>query len=252
MPEQNSNADFEDDRPYLNKEAQTRRHYLRWFNKRREDFQSDILYDNYLEMVEDIIFNVVNNIDVEKTKARVEKYRRENHDLIGQNHAKRLEEDRLAAERVSMAERNRITRLAELREQDRKLELEKLAARRQAEAEELLRVAKGDRVLEKLKRRQAKDEKKRRKKEAAAARAAEEAAKPDFRPVWYGPAFPTALPVPVGTANISDDQRPQEDDKQIDHNKAASAAGFRQQYVYDRALLEFEQSLSLLQLRDKQ
>lgn len=240
--------DFEDDRAYLTKEAQTRRRYLRWFNKRRDDFKTDAEYDDYLEMVEDIIFNLVNNIDVEATKSRVEKYRRENADSIGQNHAKRLEEDRVEAERVSVIERERLARLAELRKQDEELEKQKEKQRRQEEAEELIRVSKGEDALAKIRRKQEKAKRKQRRKEEAAAKAAEEKEKPDFRPMWFRPQFPSPLPVPVDLTNITADQRPGEGATVFEHRsaaekaRAASAAGFRQQYVYERAMSEFKQS----------
>lgn len=241
--------DFEDDRANLSKDATTRRRYLRWFNKRREDFNTDAEYDDYLEMVEDIIFNLVNDIDVENTKARVERYRRENHETIGHNIAKRMEESRLEAERVSVQERARLARLAELRKEDDEREQERLRLRREEEAEELLRVAKGDDAVAKLRRKKEKLEKKKRKKEAAAARAAEEREKPDFRPMWFRITFPTSPPRPVDPAQITADQRPLEDPAEFEQrsqqekSRAATAAGFRQQLVYQRALLEFNQSL---------
>lgn len=252
MPE--DNLDFEDDRVYLSKEAQIRRRYLRWFNKRREDFATDCDYDDYLEMVEDIIFNLVNNVDVEETKARVERYRRENQDSIGQNQAKKSEEDRLEAERVSQLQRERIARLAELRKQDEEEEKERQRQRREEEAEEILRISKGDDAVAKLRKKKDKAERKKRRKEAAAAREAEERERPDFRPMWFRPQFPSPLPIPVDLSKITIDQRPEEDPKafekrtQVEQAKAAAAAGFKQQYVYERALKEFNQSLSCLQL----
>lgn len=254
MPVPEETADFEDDRAYLTKEAQIRRRYLRWFNKRRDDFATDSEYDDYLEMVEDIIYNLVNNINVEDTKARVEKYRRENQESIGQNYAKRLEEDRVEAERVSVMERARIARLAELRKQDEELEKQRQKQRRQEEAEELIRVAKGEDALAKVRRKKEKAERKKRRKEAAAARAAEEKEKPDFRPMWFRPQFPSPLPVPLDVSKVTEDQRPGEDPRafeqrtQMEKAKAASAAGFRQQYVYERAMTEFNQSLGVLHL----
>lgn len=253
MPEEIT--DFEDDRDLLTKEAQIRRRYLRWFNKRRDDFANDAAYDDYLEMVEDIIYNLVNNINVEGTKTRVERYRRENQESIGQNYAKRLEEDRLEAERVSVMERARIARLAELRRQDEELEKQRQKQRRHEEAEELIRVAKGDDALAKIRRKKEKAERKKRRKEAAAARAAEEMEKPDIRPMWFRPQFPSALPVPLDLSKVTEDQRPGEDPRafqqrdQLEKARAANAAGFRQQYVYQRAMTEFNQSLGALVLQ---
>lgn len=254
MPE--ASHDFEDDRPYLNKEAHIRRRYLRWFNKRRDDFKTDHEYDDYLEMVEDLIFNLVNNIDAENTKARVERYRRENQESIGQNQAKKIEDDRLEAERVAGLERARIARLAALRKEDEQREKEKQRLRREEEAEELLRVSKGDDAVAKLRRKKEKIEKKKRKKEAAAARAAEERDKPDFRPMWLRPVFPSPLPMPLDMSKITIDQRPEDDAKafeqrtQLEKSRAASAAGFKQHFVYERALKEFSQSLQYASMQE--
>lgn len=239
------NIDFEDDRTHLNKEAQTRRRYLKWFNKRREDFQSDREFDDYLEMVEDVIYNIANNIDVEATKARVEKYRRENQDLIGRNHAKRQEDDRLEAEHVYQTERQRIARLAELRKQDEELEEEKRRKRRQDEAEELLRIAKGDEALAKLRKKREKAERKRKRKAEAAALAEEEKNRPNLDRMWFRPQFPSAQPVPKKPVDLL---RPQVEDMEVELSsdqkaKGAVAAGFKQRLVYERALREFEQSL---------
>ena len=45
------------------------------FNKREADFSSINDFKNYEEMVEDIIYNLVNYIDVEKTNRQVEQYK---------------------------------------------------------------------------------------------------------------------------------------------------------------------------------
>ncbi len=44
------------------------------YNKTRSDFPSDSSWDAYIEEREDIIFNLTENIDVERTKERVKKY----------------------------------------------------------------------------------------------------------------------------------------------------------------------------------
>lgn len=247
MPE--LSPEYEDDRAHLNKEAHIRRRYLRWFNKRRDDFMTDRSYDDYLEMVEDIIFNLVNNVDVEATKARVERYRRENQDSIGQNQAKKLEDDRSEAERVAREERARLVRLAAVRKEDDDREQERLRLRREEEAEELLRVSKGDDAVAKFRRKKEKIARKKRKREAAAAHAAEERDKPDFRPMWVRPVLPNPLPRPLDLSKITIDQRPEFDARAFEARtpqekaRAATAAGFRQKYVYERALKEFNQSL---------
>ncbi|KAH8041127.1 hypothetical protein HPB51_013787 [Rhipicephalus microplus] len=48
------------------------------YNKREEDFETLRAYNDYLEEVETIIYNLANEIDVEATRRKVEQYKREN------------------------------------------------------------------------------------------------------------------------------------------------------------------------------
>lgn len=52
------------------------------FNKREADFSSINDFKNYEEMVEDIIYNLVNYIDVEKTNRQVEQYKSQHRNEI--------------------------------------------------------------------------------------------------------------------------------------------------------------------------
>jgi CDK-activating kinase assembly factor MAT1 len=47
------------------------------YNKTIESFPSALDYRNYEETVEDVIFNLVNNIDVEQTNKQVELYQKD-------------------------------------------------------------------------------------------------------------------------------------------------------------------------------
>ena len=58
------------------------------FNKKEEDFNSLDDYNNYLEEVETIIFNLTNNIDVIEMNKKIEQYKRENKDVILKNKTK--------------------------------------------------------------------------------------------------------------------------------------------------------------------
>ncbi|XP_014236476.1 CDK-activating kinase assembly factor MAT1 [Trichogramma pretiosum] len=69
----------------VEKEVDIRKRILRDFNKKEEDFATQREYDDYLEEVEDIIFNLSNNIDVVETNKRIEQYKRENKELIQKN-----------------------------------------------------------------------------------------------------------------------------------------------------------------------
>jgi CDK-activating kinase assembly factor MAT1 len=74
---------FED--AFVEKEVDIRRRVLKDFNKREEDFETLQDYNAYLEEVETIIFNLVNNIDIIATNQRIDQFKRENKDVIAKN-----------------------------------------------------------------------------------------------------------------------------------------------------------------------
>ncbi|CAG0881542.1 unnamed protein product [Cyprideis torosa] len=69
----------------VEKEVDIRRKIMRDYNKREEDFGSLREWNDYLEHIETIIFNLANNVDVEETKKKVEQYRKDNKDSIVKN-----------------------------------------------------------------------------------------------------------------------------------------------------------------------
>ncbi|KAL4238814.1 CDK-activating kinase assembly factor MAT1 [Mactra antiquata] len=77
---------FED--AFVEKEVDIRRRILKDFNKKEEDFPTLREYNDYLEHLENIIFNLANNIDVENTKKMVDQYRKENKEFIQKNRLK--------------------------------------------------------------------------------------------------------------------------------------------------------------------
>ena len=94
----------------IDKEVDIRRRVLRDFCKTQEDFSSLRDFNDYLEDVEDIIFNLVNNIEVEQTKRKIQAYKEANKEFISQNRNKAsteiLElEDILAEEKRQDAKR---------------------------------------------------------------------------------------------------------------------------------------------------
>jgi len=125
------------------------------FNKRQEDFPDLRTYNDYLEEVEDITFNLINDIDVPETEARIARYKRENAALIELNvqreehyaqYLKELEEaDRQEREQRALELRRAEEEEREEREKERqelidKLETSdksavKLVARARAEAQ---------------------------------------------------------------------------------------------------------------------
>jgi len=77
---------FED--AIVEKEIDIRKRILRDFNKKEEDFPGLREYNDYLEMIETIVFNLSNHLDVESTKKMIDQYKRDNKDQIRKNHSK--------------------------------------------------------------------------------------------------------------------------------------------------------------------
>lgn len=77
---------FED--PMVEKEVNIRKRILRDYNKREEDFATLNEYNDYLEEIETIIYNLANNIDVMETNKRIEQYKRDNKDQIVKSKSK--------------------------------------------------------------------------------------------------------------------------------------------------------------------
>ncbi|KAG4169456.1 hypothetical protein ERO13_A12G083500v2 [Gossypium hirsutum] len=75
-----------------NKEMQIRRRISNIFNKREEDFPSLREYNDYLEEVEDMIFKLIEGIDVQAIEEKITKYQQENAEQIMINQARKAEE----------------------------------------------------------------------------------------------------------------------------------------------------------------
>ncbi|XP_071962443.1 CDK-activating kinase assembly factor MAT1-like [Antedon mediterranea] len=101
----------------IEKDIDIRRRILKDFNKQEDDFDDLREYNDYLEMVETIIYNLVNGIDTENTKKQVEAYRRENKELISKNRTKYsrdITELNFLVEQEKVEEVERNQRLAEI------------------------------------------------------------------------------------------------------------------------------------------
>ncbi|XP_061751244.1 CDK-activating kinase assembly factor MAT1 isoform X1 [Nerophis ophidion] len=111
---------FED--PTVDKEVEIRKKVLKIYNKRDLDFPSLREYNDYLEQVEDIVFNLTNNIEVENTKLRMEQYQRENRDLIQKNKVKLTREQEELEELLLLEQQgSEQRRLDVLQEEQRQL-----------------------------------------------------------------------------------------------------------------------------------
>jgi len=100
----------------IDKAVDIRRRILRDFNKVRDDFENLRSYNDYLEMVEDIIFNLCNNIDVTETEKKVKDYKEVHHDQIAKNRHKvsdeLLELEDIMSEEKKVAEKARAEMVA--------------------------------------------------------------------------------------------------------------------------------------------
>ncbi|KOB65307.1 CDK-activating kinase assembly factor MAT1 [Operophtera brumata] len=77
---------FED--PMVEKEIDIRKRVLKDYNKKEEDFATLREYNDYLEEIETIIYNLMNNIDIVNTNKKIEQYKKDNKELIMKNKVK--------------------------------------------------------------------------------------------------------------------------------------------------------------------
>lgn len=77
----------------VEKDIDIRKKVLKDFNQKEEDFDSLRDYNDYLEMVETIVYNLSNDIDLEATKRMVDQYKKDNKDQIKKNRTKRSKDE---------------------------------------------------------------------------------------------------------------------------------------------------------------
>ncbi|KAG8991415.1 TFIIH/NER complex subunit [Tulasnella sp. 427] len=111
----------------VEKEVGVRRRIAKEFNKRRQDFSDLRSYNDYLELVEDITFNLINNINVRETEELIEKNRRDNAALIELNIQRDERDISSLQEEEARERREREQRAADIRrlEEEEKLEKER-------------------------------------------------------------------------------------------------------------------------------
>jgi len=90
----------------VEKEVDIRRRILKQFNKHEQDFDTFSQYNDYLEEIETIIFNLANNVDVVNTNKKIETYKKENAIIIERNKGK-LTKDQLFIEELLEQEKER-------------------------------------------------------------------------------------------------------------------------------------------------
>jgi len=101
---------FEDS--IVEREVDIRKRIVKVYNQREEDFDTLKDYNDYLEDIETIIFNLANKVDEDETKRRVETYKKENDKQIKKNNSKLSQEEAflkasLLLERQGMDERRK-------------------------------------------------------------------------------------------------------------------------------------------------
>lgn len=69
----------------VEKEVDIRRRVLRDFNKKEDEFGTLKEYNDYLEEVETIIYNLTHDIDIINTNKRIEQYKKDNREQIQKN-----------------------------------------------------------------------------------------------------------------------------------------------------------------------
>ncbi|PLW45452.1 hypothetical protein PCANC_06711 [Puccinia coronata f. sp. avenae] len=111
----------------VEKEVVIRKRISKYFNKRREDFMTLDAYNNYLEEVEDITFNLINGVDVAETEAKIKRFQIENQELIAQNAVHEARQAELSKRQEDAMKKEREERKAEL------LRLEEEARREEEE-----------------------------------------------------------------------------------------------------------------------
>jgi len=110
----------------IDKEVDIRRRILKDFNRKQEDFQTLRDFNDYLETIEDIIFNLTNNIDILETNKRILAYKEKNKEEIIKNRSRysrdALEiEDIIATEQKNMNVKRRELQVIEEAEKAAKL-----------------------------------------------------------------------------------------------------------------------------------
>ncbi|OLL25007.1 RNA polymerase II transcription factor B subunit 3 [Neolecta irregularis DAH-3] len=110
----------------VEREVDVRKRMARIFNKAQDDFDDLRDYNDYLEQVEELTFNLVYRVDVEQTEARVAKYEAENKISIQYNTERSQYEASELQRREQEQQRERQLQkdLAIQEELDQKIELE--------------------------------------------------------------------------------------------------------------------------------
>ncbi|KAI9848918.1 MAG: TFIIH/NER complex subunit [Thelocarpon superellum] len=116
---------------HVEKEVDVRKRVATIFNRRPEDFTSLLAYNDYLEEVETVTFNLLNGVDVADTEVKLAAYASQNAASISHNIAlQRHESESNAARSEAEREQARLRREAARREEEEERK-EKLEGKRE-------------------------------------------------------------------------------------------------------------------------
>lgn len=110
----------------VEKDLTIRRRILRDYNKREEDFVTLREYNDYLEEIETIIYNLVHNIDVVETNKRVEQYKKDNKEQIVKSKSKLGRREHEVEEMLELEKRKNEERRIELARQEAEAKKKKI------------------------------------------------------------------------------------------------------------------------------
>ncbi|ORX89479.1 CDK-activating kinase assembly factor [Basidiobolus meristosporus CBS 931.73] len=112
---------------HVEKEVRVRKRVAKFFNKRQEDFPTLRAYNDYLEELEEIIFNLINEVDVQETEEKIQRFADENKESISLNAARQLNEERLAQYKMTQEKKEKqLQREAYLQEMTEEEKLKKI------------------------------------------------------------------------------------------------------------------------------
>ncbi|MCJ1455013.1 TFIIH/NER complex subunit [Mycoblastus sanguinarius] len=121
----------------IEREVDIRRRVAATFNRRESEFTNLLAYNNYLEEVETLTFNLLYNIDVATTEAKLAAYAAQNAPTIAHNSA--LQTQEAASAEAKLAAQKEQARLR--REEARKEENEERALREEGKKEVIDKMA---------------------------------------------------------------------------------------------------------------
>lgn len=110
----------------VEKEVDIRKRVLRDYNKKEEDFSTLREFNDYLEEVETIIYNLVNNIDIVNTNKKIEQYKKENKEIILKNKSKTTREEYELEELLELEKQQEELRKKELKQEEEEAKRKKI------------------------------------------------------------------------------------------------------------------------------